>query len=169
MVCALSPTLKYCVYSSLDFPLVPSVLSFALRLSLTCIDPRSLTMSSSAIGPLTLFPSPRHVVLQKIQEISSTFPTASSGDPRIYTRGTSQIRHNGRLGHFPKKSAPFDWDLTGGTNLAVATDVNDGGGPRTTLLVRENKDGRFYAPGASDRTPERENGTESKCAPHWND
>ena len=122
----------------------------------------ALTLSS-AVGPFTLPTSPRDVVPQKVQEISSTFPTTRTfGDPHLYTRRASRPRCNAGLRRSPRRCIPFHCNPTGGTDLAAVVGVNNGGGPQVTVLNGRNEDRRFHVLGASTWTPERERGTKSE-------
>ena len=121
-----------------------------------------------AVGPSTLptlSASPQDVVLQKIQEISSTF---AFGHPHLYTRGTSRLRCIARPRRSPGKYTTLNCNPNDGTDLAVVAGVNDGGGSRITPLDGGNEDRQFHVSGASTWAPGRENGTKSECVFHYN-
>lgn len=115
----------------------------------------------------SFFP-PHDAVVQKVQEISSTFPAACIfGDPRPYCCKSSRFRRNAGPEHLSRRCAPFDPNpRTGGADLVVVAGVNNGGGSRITLLDRGDEDQQLHASGASTRTPGREDGATSECALH---
>ena len=114
--------------------------------------------------PFTSPTSLQNVVPQKVQEISSTSSTTcTSGDSNLYTSRTARLRRSAGPGHSSRRCGPFDWDPTDGADLAAVTGANNGAGYQD----RGNEDRQFYALGASNWTPEREDSTKSERMFHY--